>query len=218
MILINLLPHREAAREARKKEFLTRLVMAIILGAVLVFAAGQVVETYISNQQERNNFMKAEVKKLDEQIKEIASLKQEIESLRARQTAVENLQADRNLPVYLFDELVRFTPEGVTLKSIKQEGLKVTVLGTALTQERVSEFLRNISTTTKWLELPALNEIKSAAGTRPSEKVFEFSMTFFLKRLSKDPALGTDRKKTNLPAPTLPAPNGVPAGAKPGGA
>src|SRR5512137_2289400 len=142
-----------------------------------------VLQGYIGSQEARNEFIRGENRKLDAQIKEIATLRQEIEGLRARQRAVEDLQADRNLPVYLLDELVKQVPEGIYLRSIKQEDRKVNVGGWATTNERVSEFLRNLQNNSKVLEKPELIEIKVApqgpAGV--NRRVFEFALNFTMK-------------------------------------
>ena len=127
--------------------------------------------------------MRNENRKLDTQIKEIATLRQEIDGLRARQRAVEDLQADRNLPVYLLDEVVKQVPEGIYLRSVKQEDRRVNVSGWAASNERVSEFLRNLQNNSRVLEKPELIEIK-VAGTGPAginRRVFEFSLNFSLK-------------------------------------
>ena len=141
-----------------------------------------------SAQQARNDFLKAEIGRLEVQIKDIAMLRAEIEALKARQKAVEGLQTDRNTPVYLLDELVKQTPEGVYLTSVKQSGNVVLVSGMAQTNERVSEFLRNTLYNSPWLERPELVEIKTAApapgaaaAARDQRRLNEFSMRLTLK-------------------------------------
>ncbi|MCX7901391.1 MAG: PilN domain-containing protein, partial [Burkholderiaceae bacterium] len=142
-----------------------------------------VLQGYIANQQGRNAFIANENRKLDMQIKEIASLRQEIEALRARQRAVEDLQADRNQPVYLLDELAKQTPEGIYLRAVKQEERKVNVQGWAASNERVSEFLRNLQNNSKYLERPELIEIKLAAQNPQGmqRRLFDFSLNFYLR-------------------------------------
>jgi type IV pilus assembly protein PilN len=182
-IRINLLPHREAKRERQKKAFYFLTFLSLVAGVALVGLVWSVLQGYISGQQDRNNFIAAENRKLDVQIKEIATLRQEIEALRARQRAVEDLQADRNQPVYLLDELAKQTPEGIYLRAIKQEDRKVNVQGWAASNERVSEFLRNLQNGSKYLERPELIEIK-LAGQSPQgvqRRLFEFSLNFFLR-------------------------------------
>ena len=110
MILINLLPHREAARKRQKDQFYTHLGLSALLGGVVCGAIFTWYQGQIAAQQERNEFLVSNIKRLDAEIKDIASLQREIASLRARQTAVENLQGDRNLPVYLLDELATQLP------------------------------------------------------------------------------------------------------------
>lgn len=184
MIRINLLPHREEKRKQRKAAFVRMLVLSALLGLASVLAAAGFIAAQIANQNQRNDFIKAENKKLDEQIKEIASLKAEIEALKARQQAVEDLQSDRNQPVYLMDELVQQTPEGIYLRSFKQDGQRVVLNGYAQSNERVSELLRNLGNNSPWLERPDLIEIRSTTlgQGREAKKVFEFTVNVGIKR------------------------------------
>jgi type IV pilus assembly protein PilN len=190
VILINLLPHREAARAARKKAFFTALGLSAVVGAVIVGLWYLVLQERIDAQVARNTFLQAEIKRLEAQIKDIATLRAEIDALKARQKAVEDLQTDRNVPVYLLDELVKQTPEGIYLTAIKQTGDVVAVNGIAQTNERVSEFLRNTTYSSPWLEKPELIEIKAAnvsTADRDRRRLYEFAMRLTLKR-PKPPA------------------------------
>jgi type IV pilus assembly protein PilN len=180
---INLLPHREARRELKKKIFWAMTALSAIVGVVTIGVVWTILQGYISSQQSRNEFVRNENRKLDTQIKEIATLRQEIDGLRARQRAVEDLQADRNQPVYLLDEVVKQVPEGIYLRSIKQEDRRINVSGWAASNERVSEFLRNLQNNSRVLEKPELIEIK-VAGQGPAglnRRVFEFSLNFTMK-------------------------------------
>jgi type IV pilus assembly protein PilN len=198
VILINLLPHREEKRRARKRSFFIGLGVAALAGLAVVGIWFSVLQQLTSLQQSRNSFLKTEVAKLEAQIKDIATLRSEIEALKARQRAVEDLQTNRNVPVYLLDELVKQTPEGIYLTAIRQSDRVVTVTGVAQTNERVSEFLRNAQYNSKWLERPELVEIKAISvqtTSREQRRLFDFSMRITLKR----PA-------APVPATTLPAP------------
>ena len=190
MILINLLPHREEKRRQRKRAFFATLAASAVLGLVIAGFWYGVLQQLTSAQQARNDFLKAEITRLEAQIKDIATVRAEIEALKARQKAVEGLQTDRNIPVYLLDELVKQTPEGIYLTSVKQNGQVVLVTGMAQTNERVSEFLRNTLYNSPWLEKPELVEIKTtapapgtaAAANRDQRRLNEFSMRLSLKR------------------------------------
>ena len=184
MILINLLPHREARRQERKRAFFSALGLAALVGVALVVVWYGVLLQLKSAQEARNRFLTTEISKLDEQIKDIANLRQEIDALKARQQAVEDLQTDRNVPVYLLNELVKHTPEGVYLKSIRQADNVVSVVGLSQTNERVSEMLRNTAYSSTWLERPELLEIKAAnvAMGKDQRRLFEFSMRVSIKR------------------------------------
>jgi type IV pilus assembly protein PilN len=184
VILINLLPHREARRQERKRAFFTALGLAFLIGVGIVIIWYGILQQLTSAQQGRNAFLNTEIKKLDEQIKDIATLRAEIDALKARQQAVEDLQTDRNVPVYLLDELVKQTPEGVFLTSIKQNVDVVSITGLSLTNERVSELLRNTAYNSSWLERPELVEIKAANVLigKDQRKLFDFNMRVSIKR------------------------------------
>jgi type IV pilus assembly protein PilN len=192
MILINLLPHREEKRRLRKQAFFAGLGLSVLTGALLVALGYAIQGQMISAQQERNQYLRNAITKLDEEIKDVSTLKAEIEALKARQRAVEDLQTDRNMPVYLLNELVAQTPEGIYLTSIRQSDRSVQITGMAQTNERVSEFLRNAGGRSVWLERPELVEIKAstqaAKDPRAAKRLFEFTMRVSLKQPSAEDA------------------------------
>ena len=183
MILINLLPHREAARKRRKEAFQITMFMSVIAGLLVVGLIYWWFQIRIQEQQDRNAFLQSEIAVLNQQIKEIEGLEGEITALRERQKAVEDLQANRNLPVHLLMELVRQLPEGVYITSLKQAGLMVEMKGVAQSNERVSEVLRNLSGGTPWFAKPNLKEIVAgsvALSPKDQRKVVNFNLTFSL--------------------------------------
>ena len=191
MILINLLPHREAARKSRRELFFATLGAAALAGLLVSFAIYSWYGAKIDAQRGKNASLKTEITKLEEQIKDIATLQAEIAALRARQNAVEDLQGNRNLPVDLLSEMVRQLPDGVYINSMKQDNQSILITGVAQSNERVSELLRNFSNHSPSLVKPELVEI--TAGTvaltpRDQRRVANFSMRVGLKR-SVDPKL-----------------------------
>jgi type IV pilus assembly protein PilN len=191
VILINLLPHREEKRKRRKAAYFTGLALSAVAGLAIAGLWYGVLEQMKSAQMERNAFLGSEIKKLEVQIKDIANLRAEIEALKARQKAVEDLQTNRNIPVHLLNELVKQTPEGVYLTKIGQAGQVVTVSGVAQTNERVSEFLRNTLYNSPWLERPELIEIRAGAAQGGRGRLYDFSMRLSIKRPPVVPAPGT---------------------------
>lgn len=184
MILINLLPHREAARKRRKEQFMVYAALAAVAGAALSALIHTTVQAQVDAQRARNVYLQDETKKLEEQIKDIAGLQSEIASLKARQAAVENLQSDRNTPVHLLDELVTKLPDGVYLVSMKQENQTVQLVGVAQSQERVSELLRNLNAS-QWLTRPELVEIVSTVQSispREQRRVSNFTVRAGINR------------------------------------
>lgn len=185
MIFINLLPHRAAARKKQKEQFFTQLGLSALLGGMICGGVFTWYQGQISTQQGRNSFLQAEITKLETEIKDIASLQQEIASLRARQIAVEDLQADRNLPVHMLDELVKQLPDGIFLRTVKQENQNVLLQGVAQSQERVSELLRNLANNSAWLTKPDLVEIVAATvpvSGREQRRVANFTIRATLTR------------------------------------
>ncbi|MDP2769004.1 MAG: PilN domain-containing protein [Giesbergeria sp.] len=188
MILINLLPHREAARKRRREAFQATMLASVLVGLVIAGAIYWWFQMQIEEQQGKNQFLQSEIKILEGQIKEIATIEEEIAALRARQKAVEDLQSDRNLPVHLLSELVQQLPDGVYITTLKQTDQTVAMQGMAQSNERVSEMLRNLSNNTPWLSKPELVEIVAAnvaLTPRDQRRVSAFNLRFQLMRSSE---------------------------------
>lgn len=188
MILINLLPHREVARKLRKDIFSISLGCSMLVGGLIAGVIFLWYQAQLSGQQERNQILQTEIKQFDNQIKDIADLESEISALRARQQAVEDLQADRNLPVHLLTELVKQLPDGVYVTSMRQENQTVSLQGVAQSNERVSELLRNLGNNTPWFSKPELVEIVAGSITLPPKdqrRVSNFTIRVRLVRASE---------------------------------
>lgn len=202
MILINLLPHREAKRRQRKQAFFAGVAAAVVVGLAIAGTWYLVLQQLMANQMARSQFLKDEITRLDLQIKDIASLRAEIDALKARQRAVEDLQTNRNTPVRLLDELVKQTPEGVYITALRQTGAQVQITGVAQTNERVSELLRNLLYNSAWLEQPDLVEIRSvnvATGAKEQRRLFEYQLKVRLKQ-PVAPAAAASAASAPLPA------------------
>jgi type IV pilus assembly protein PilN len=210
VILINLLPHRAEKRRRRKIAFFVGIGASAVGGLLAVGVWYLVLQQMISGQQERNQFLQTEIARLEAQIKDIANIKAQIEALKARQKAVEDLQTNRNVPVHLLNELARQTPEGVYLTAIRQSEKVVSVNGVAQTNERVSELLRNTAYHSEWLERPELIEIKAAAAgpAREPRRLFDFSMRLYIKQPK------ADAKDSGAPGGTSPVGKAASASAK----
>ncbi len=188
MILINLLPHREAARKRRKEVFNVSLGAAALLGGIIAGVIFLWYQASISSQQDNNVLLETEIKKLEAQIKDIVGLEAEIAALRARQQAVEDLQSDRNLPVHLLTEIVNQLPDGVYISKLIQQDQTVTLNGTAQSNERVAELLRNLAVNTPWFTKPELIEIVSGIVVLPpkeQKRVSNFVIKVRLVRASE---------------------------------
>jgi len=202
MIRINLLPHREQKRQARQRQFVSVAIGLAILALAIIGLVHVVLSQQIENQQSRNKLLKTEIVKLDEQIKEIDRLREQTQALLARKQVVETLQANRTEAVHLIDQIVRQLPDGIYLKSVKQANTKVTLVGYAQSNARVSTLMRNIESS-PWLEQPELVEIKSvAAPNQKDARVNEFTLNNKVKRAAPPP----EPVKASTPSKAAPPP------------
>jgi type IV pilus assembly protein PilN len=202
VILINLLPHREAARKRRRDIFNGTLGASALVGGLLAGAIFLWYQSEISAQQSSNNILTAEIAKLDGQIKDIAGLETEIKALKARQQAVEDLQSDRNVPVHLLTEIVKQMPDGIFISKMVQLDQAVTINGTAQSNERVSELLRNLANNTPWFSKPELVEIVAGSLTLPTKEQKRVSNFVIKVRLVR----ASEAEKAAPPTTTASAP------------
>ncbi|TAN72470.1 MAG: fimbrial protein [Gallionella sp.] len=178
MIRINLLPHRAEKRRARQVQFAALCVISLALSALLVGFVHVAISTQISYQERRNEYLKQETAILDKQIAEIKKLREQTQSLLARKNVVENLQSTRSDVVHLLDQILRILPDGVSLRTLKQTGHKISVTGYAQSNARISTLMRAIDDS-PWLDTPSLVEIHAAnmGGARISEFTLTFKLT-----------------------------------------
>lgn len=217
-VRINLLPHREQKRQARQRQFVSLVLSLAVLALAVVALVHGVLSAQIDNQKARNTLLKTEIAKLDEQIKEIDRLRDQIQAVLARKQVVETLQANRSDAVHLLDQLVRQLPDGIYLRNVRQVGNKVTIGGYAQSNARVSTLMRNIEAS-PWLDKPELIEIKlvQAPGTTRDRdlKINEFTLSFLMKRQAATEAKATAASPApGKAAPSAPAKAAPPAPAK----
>lgn len=212
MARINLLPWRAERRKQRQKEFMSLLAAAVLGGVAVVFGASTWMDGQIEGQQARNSFLQAEIKRVDEQIKEIAGLEARRASLLQRKQVIETLQADRSQNVRLFDELVRTIPDGVRLVSIKQNGQELTLSGKTQSNARVSSYMRNLEAsgliTNPQLGVIRTSDVREADRALP----FDFEMRVTLRTSAEEAAAGATPPS---PAAVPPAGAATPAATTP---
>lgn len=178
MIRINLLPHRELARAARRRQFNLLFGIAVAAGVLAVVLGHSVIAARQSAQDARNAFLQQEIVKLDGQIGEIKKIREQTQALLARKQVVETLQSNRTEVVHLFDQMIRLLPDGLYLKAFKQAGDIITISGYTQSSARVSTLMRNLNDS-PWFESANLVEIKSATvnNLRANEFVLTVKQT-----------------------------------------
>lgn len=205
MIAFNLLPHREALRKFKRDQFNAALVLALILGAITAFTIYGMLNAAIEAQRENIGVLEKEIKRYEGQIGEIKDLRTQIEALLARQKAVEDIQADRNLPVRLLAELAATVPQGVALTKLAQKDLDLILEGTAQSNENLSQFLDNLGKVPGWFAKPELSissaDLLAIAG-KPQVKVYKFSIKVALLR---SPSVSPTSAGPTAPAPSASA-------------
>lgn len=198
MIRINLLPHREEKRKAKQAQFIAFSVISLILGAMIVGFVHVGILAQIDIQERRNKYLNQEIVVLDKQIDEIKKLREQTRSLLARKTVVEDLQSTRADVVHLLDQMLRILPDGVYLKSLKQTGDKIVLVGYAQSNARVSTLMRSIQDS-PWLKTPTLIVITATnvGGLRLSE----FTLNFNLSKQAPTPAPAPAAAKVSSASP-----------------
>ena len=185
MIRVNLLPHRQIRREARQREFGLMALFSAIAAAVIIFLGYTFINAKIDAQNERNTRLDAAIVKLDKEIADIKDLKDQISTMLERKQVVENLQTNRSQTVIVLDELSRQLPEGMYLKSIKQQGTVISIEGIADTNARVATLVRNLSTS-NWMESPNLVEIKSVVVNTLKQNAFALNVNIKVPKVETD--------------------------------
>ena len=198
MIPINLLPHRAERRKTLQQQFAILAVLMVVIGGIAWFMGHSVLERRISVQDQRNTFLETKIAEVDKKIDEIKILKVQTQALLSRKRVVETLQSSRTESVRLLDQLVRQLPEGVHLKTVKQEGNAVSVVGYATSNARVSTLMRNLDAS-PWLEAPKLIEIKASKVDKNTMN--QFSLTVNLTRPKEETAPGTASAESSQQEP-----------------
>jgi type IV pilus assembly protein PilN len=178
MVRVNLLPHRQVRRAEQQRQFGLMAFGTLVIAAALVFSVWTIIDARKDAQDNRNKRLDDAIVKLDREIKDIKTLKEQINSVLGRKQIVENLQTNRSQAVVVMDEIARQLPEGVFLKSVKQQGNTIEIKGVADTNARVASLVRNLSAS-NWLELPKLIEIQ--ANTVNNIKQNDFVITVNLR-------------------------------------
>jgi type IV pilus assembly protein PilN len=173
VIRINLLPHREEKRKARRSQFYALAGLMVVLAAAIWLLGFTVISGYINTQEAKNDFLKKEIAALDKEIDEIKKLREQTDALLARKQVIESLQANRAETVHLFNELARQVPSGIYIRAVKQTGRNITLNGYSQSSARVSALMRNLGET-PLLEKPELVEIKAA--TVDKRRLAEFTL------------------------------------------
>lgn len=178
MIRINLLPHRELARAARRRQFNILLGIAVAAGVAVVVLGHTVIATRQAAQDARNAYLEQEIAKLDTQIGEIKKIREQTQALLSRKQVVETLQSNRTEVVHLFDQMIRLLPDGLYLKSFKQQGNTITITGYTQSSARVSTLMRSLDAS-PWFESARLVEIKAVTvnNLRANEFVLSIQQT-----------------------------------------
>ncbi|MDC8444411.1 MAG: PilN domain-containing protein [Nitrosomonas sp.] len=175
MIRINLLPHRELKRKARQQQVAISAGVVFAVSLLIIWAGYDVIAGKIETQNGRNQFLNNQIAVLDRQIAEIKDIKNQTQELLSRKDVVETLQGNRAEVVHLLDQLVRQLPDGVYLRSIKQNGQNVNLNGYAQSNAWVSSLMKNLESS-RWLETPVLIEIKAVNVNNVRQNEFNLNV------------------------------------------
>jgi type IV pilus assembly protein PilN len=176
MARINLLPWREEARRERQRQFLYSLIGTLVLGAILVLMVGLIFDQRISHQESRNQQIQVEINRLEQRIARIRELENTRDRLLSRKQIIESLQASRSLTVELLDKLAKTIPVGITLTNVRQQGTRLTLLGTSQSNARVSAYLQSLQDMDLFVR-PELQYVRAAADPVSRVESYEFAIS-----------------------------------------
>lgn len=159
MARINLLPWRQWERERKQRNFVANLAGVVLVGFVLVFAGGWVLDGQLEERNQLNNKLTTDIAELDKKIVEIANLEKEREELLARMRVIQELQGNRPVIVRIFDELSRKLAKGVHFTKLSMQGNRLSVQGFAESNNRISSLMRNLDKS-DWFANPNLKSIR----------------------------------------------------------
>jgi type IV pilus assembly protein PilN len=187
MARINLLPWRQQLRRERQRQFMMSVLMTTILSVILVYLIGVAFDRRISHQESRNAMLESEIRSLELRITQIQRLEQTRERLLSRKRIIEELQASRSLTVELLDKLAKSIPVGVTLNSVRQQGMKIDLSGWSQSNARVSAYLQSLEASDLFLE-PELGVVRTAQKPASQVEPYEFSIGVRLRPAVQDDA------------------------------
>ena len=193
MAKINLLPWREAYRAEKKKEFVTLLGMVLIFAAVVAFGWDRVVNSQIDSQNSRNQLLKAEIAKLDKQVKEIDELTKRRQNLLDRIKVIQEVQGNRPEIVKIYDEFVRAVPDGVYFTKMARKGSSISLEGFAQSNSRVSVLMRKLDSSYKFSD-PNLTKVKANSVLGENGSQFEMQV----KVVKPNTEIKTDDSKAKV--------------------
>lgn len=192
MVRINLLPHRQIRRAENQRQFGIMALGVLVLSGAIVFMGWSLIDAKKASQDERNKRLDEAILLLDKEISDIKTLKDQINSVLERKQIVENLQTNRSQAVVVLDEIARQLPDGIYIKSIKQQGSAIEIQGVSDTNARVATLVRNLNSS-NWMESPNLVEIKS--NTVNNLKQNDFTLNVMLKAPQVDAEKEAQTKK-----------------------
>lgn len=192
MVRINLLPHRQIRRAENQRQFGIMALGVLVLSGAIVFMGWSLIDAKKASQDERNRRLDEAILMLDKEISDIKTLKDQINSVLERKQIVENLQTNRSQAVVVLDEIARQLPDGIYIKSIKQQGSAIEIQGVSDTNARVATLVRNLNSS-NWMESPNLVEIKS--NTVNNLKQNDFTLNVMLKAPQVDAEKEAQTKK-----------------------
>ncbi|MDO9452628.1 MAG: PilN domain-containing protein [Stagnimonas sp.] len=187
MTKINLLDWRAERRARRLEQFRNFMVLGLVVAVGIVALGYLGMTNAISQQQQRNDYLKQQIAEIDQKIKEIEDLERTKQNLLARMRVIEELQGSRSATVHFFDELVNTIPDGITLSSIKQVGDNVTIEGVAESNGRISSYIKSFESS-PWFAEPKLVVIKTSEKNKQREGAFTLQVKNLTKAVKEDPA------------------------------
>jgi len=169
MVRINLLPVRVSKKKEAGKQQLILFLVVLLLGVVLNWMLHQSRAGALAEVEKRVAKTKADIATLDKIIGQVKEITTQQEQLKKKLDTLEKLKAGRSGPVRMLDELSGITPRRLWLRKMEEKSGKMTIAGSAISIDDVSQFIGALKSS-KYFGDVELLKTEAKADAKAAEK------------------------------------------------
>jgi type IV pilus assembly protein PilN len=176
MIKINLLPVRAAKKKESARQQISILLLAVTAVLVIAFGIYSLTLAKIITAKGEIRKSEQEIKQLKEKIGEIDNLKKVQAEVKKKLDILNQLRRDKTGPATRLAKLSDAVPEKLWLTKYTESGGKISLGGVAFNEELIAEFMRNLQASNEFTNVELLVSEQFETGGMKAKK-FEISCT-----------------------------------------